>query len=82
MPCIRYTIAGPGTPYGRFVTVETHSTPNASFSSPWAEILWRTCPDVIARHFVPVETAERQLALVRVQGRLEAIVGPGQRQLF
>ncbi|MCX6586772.1 MAG: slipin family protein [Acidobacteria bacterium] len=76
------TIAGPGTHYGRFVTVETHSTLNAAFSSPWAEILWRTRPDVVARHFVPVETAERQLALVRVHSRLEAIVGPGQRQLF
>ncbi|MFN9894684.1 MAG: slipin family protein, partial [Acidobacteriota bacterium] len=75
-------IAGPGIHYAPFVTVETFSTLTAAFASPWAEILWRTRPDVIAQHFVPVETAERQLALVRVQGRLESIVGPGQRQLF
>ncbi len=76
------SLAGPGTHYRFFPSVETHSTLIAEFRSPWAEILLRTRPDIVAEHFVVVETAERQIALVTVNQRLESVVGPGQRKLF
>jgi hypothetical protein len=60
------SLAGPGTHYRFFPSVETHSTLIAEFRSPWAEILLRTRPDIVAEHFVVVETAERQIALVTV----------------
>lgn len=76
------SLAGPGVRYGFFPGVEVHSTLVPEFRSQWAEILLRTRPDVVAEHFVAVETAEGQIALVSVNGRLEAVVGPGQRKLF
>jgi regulator of protease activity HflC (stomatin/prohibitin superfamily) len=76
------SLLGPGTHYGLFPAVERHSTLVAEFRSSWGEILWRTRPDVIAEHFLTVETAERQIALVTVNQRLESVVGPGQRKLF
>ncbi len=76
------SIVGPGVHYSFFPAAERHSTLLAEFRSPWVEILLRTRPDVVAEHFVIVETAERQVALLSVNGRLESVVGPGQRKLF
>lgn len=75
-------IAGPGTHYGFFPTVERHSTLIAEFRSAWGEILLRTRPEIVAEHFVVVETAERRMALVFVDSRLQSVVAPGQRKLF
>lgn len=76
------SIIGPGTHYGFFPAVERHSTLAAEFQSASAEVLLRTRPEIVAAHFAVAETAERQIALVTVSGRLESVVGPGQRKLF
>jgi regulator of protease activity HflC (stomatin/prohibitin superfamily) len=52
------------------------------FESDWAGHLVRNRPDVVQAYFVQVETGDRQVAIVTVDGRLARVIGPGRRVLL
>jgi hypothetical protein len=52
------------------------------FRSAWKRYLLRERPDIIARHFVVVQTTSVQVAMVYADGKLVQVLAPGRRALF
>lgn len=64
------------------IRIERHKVSALAFTSEWSAYLVSNRPDVIARHFVVVETTDSQVALVSVEGKLAQVIGPGRRVLY
>jgi hypothetical protein len=52
------------------------------FRSRWEGYLLRKRPDLVAAHFVVVETKESEIAMISVNGTLYQVLLPGKRALF
>jgi len=76
--------AGTYTFLGAPWTFETEVYPlaKAEFDSPWVNFLMRERPEVAAANFVIVETSDNEVALVSIDRKLAAVVGPGKRKLY
>jgi len=79
-------ILGPGVHYRAQVLntlrVERHSVTSLVFTSDSVDFLVKSRPDLVNQHFLVVETGDLQVALVRMNGILVRVVGPGCRVLF
>ncbi|MBL8176305.1 MAG: slipin family protein [Bryobacterales bacterium] len=52
------------------------------FASEWVDYLVKSRPDVVAEHFILVETSDIEVAIVFLDGKLYRTIGPGARILF
>src|SRR5262249_31425017 len=50
--------------------------------SEWADYLVSQRPELTAQYFTVIETADSQVAVVYLDGKLARVVGPGKRVLF
>ena len=77
-------ILGPGEHvlFGRGIEVERHSVRELVFASEWADFLAKQAPETVAAHFTKVETGDREVALVRFDGKLARVLGPASRVLY
>lgn len=79
-------ILGPGVYFRAQVLntlrVEIHSVTSLVFTSEVIDFLVTQRPDLVAEHFLIVQTGDLQVALVRMNGILIRVVGPGCRVLF
>lgn len=64
------------------LTYETFDTNVLEFKSKYADVLIKKHPDVIERNFFLVDVADRQVAIVSVDGKMYKVLPPGSRQLF
>ena len=62
--------------------VQRHDLTVAEFDHPWLDVLLRTDPTLVARHFQVVETGEHQVGLIHKNGRLEGVLPPATRQVY
>jgi hypothetical protein len=62
--------------------VETFDVRNLVFRSVWADYLAKKRPEVTERYFTRIETNERQVAMVYVNGELFQVLLPAKRMLF
>lgn len=82
-----HQILGPGehrlfTGPLRPVEIETHSVRGLVFNSFWTDFLVNRHPEVVARHFFPVETSDSQIAMIYADGSLFNVLLPAKRLLF
>ena len=79
-------ILGPGTYWmltvGSRLQVERHSVRNPEFVSAWSEHLISERRDVVKEWFTEVKTADGQVAVVYVDGKLHRVLGPAKRMLI
>jgi regulator of protease activity HflC (stomatin/prohibitin superfamily) len=64
------------------VELECHETKGLVFASEWANYIVTQRPELVARHFTMVETADSQVAMVYLDGKLARVIGPAVRVLF
>ena len=64
------------------VATESHDLSDPAFHSRWEGYLLRERPDLVAAHFIMVETKESEIAMVYVAGTLSQVLLPGKRALF
>lgn len=67
--------------FGSGIEKEYHAVDEACFASPWTNFLLDERPDLVASHFYVVETKAKEVALIRRNGKIERIQGPGERTL-
>ena len=67
---------------GQDVEIERHQTKTLVFAGDWADYLVKQRPDLAARHFTTVETADAQVAVVSVDGKVSRVIAPGNRVLY
>ena len=49
---------------------------------PYADVLIKQHPDIVREHFFVADVADRQVAILSVDGKVHAILAPGTRQLY
>src|SRR5579875_3434157 len=64
------------------IGVELHEVRFPLFRSKWTRFLLTRRPDLVAQHFVVVETGPLDVALVSVNGALYKVLWPGKTELF
>lgn len=62
--------------------VETVVIYDPTFDNPLGALLLRDYPSVVAEHFVTVETADNEAAIVYADNKLWKVLPPGKRVLF
>ncbi|QQS53288.1 MAG: slipin family protein [Candidatus Competibacteraceae bacterium] len=62
--------------------VQRHDLTVAEFNHPWLDVLLRTEPALMERHFQVVETGQHQVGLIYKNGRLERVLPPATRQAY
>jgi len=62
--------------------VQRYDLSVAEFDHPWLDVLLRTEPALVARHFQVVETGEHQVGLIYKNGRLAGVLPPATRQAY
>ncbi|HMR02728.1 MAG TPA: slipin family protein [Candidatus Competibacter phosphatis] len=62
--------------------VQRYDLSVAEFDHPWLDVLLRTEPALVARHFQVVETGEHQAGLIYKNGRLAGVLPPATRQAY
>ena len=62
--------------------VQRYDLSVAEFDHPWLDVLLRTEPALLARHFQVVETGEHQVGLIYKNGRLAGVLPPATRQAY
>jgi regulator of protease activity HflC (stomatin/prohibitin superfamily) len=67
---------------GRGVEFERHNIKDLVFAGERADYIVRERPDLASRHFTVVDTADSQVAVVYLDGKLARVVKPGARVLF
>lgn len=67
---------------GVCLETEKHNVRDLVFRSKWADYLVKEQPQIAERHFTLVETSERQVGMVYVDGRLFTVLTPAKRVLF
>ena len=79
-------ILGPGEYWiftlGRKIELERFNTKDLVFASEWADFLIKERADLVSRHFTLVETADAEVAVVYLDGKLSRVIGPAKRVLF
>lgn len=81
------SILAPGT--YRFMTwstlslgTESHNLSQVAFRSRWQDYLLNKRRDLVAEHFILVETSESEIALIYLEGSLYQVLLPGKSALF
>ncbi len=64
------------------LTYETFDTNVLEFKSKYADVLIKKHSDAIERSFLLVDVADRQVAVISVDGKIYKALPPGTRQLF
>jgi hypothetical protein len=64
------------------VEIETHDLDDLVFRSPWTDHLLAEWPGLAKRHFTVVETNNRQVGMVYVNGALFTVLVPQKRLVF
>jgi regulator of protease activity HflC (stomatin/prohibitin superfamily) len=64
------------------LSVEIHDLSDPVFASEWTNYLVEERPDVIALHFIRIETLDTQIAMIYVNGALFTVLVPSKRMLF
>jgi len=77
---------GPGThwrldPLQR-LAVEVYDTAAPAFRSGLTDFLVKMCPGEVRERFEVVATRADEVAVVYLNGRIEGVLGPGQRALY
>lgn len=76
-------ILGPGEYWilalGRNIEVERFNTRELVFASDWSDYLVKERPQLVSRYFTAIETADSQVAVVYLDGRLARVIAPGKR---
>jgi len=67
---------------GVSLELERHDIGKLVFESVWADYVANQRPKVVKRHFTLVETNDRQVAMIYVNGRLFKVLTPAKRLLF
>jgi regulator of protease activity HflC (stomatin/prohibitin superfamily) len=67
---------------GRGIEIERHNTKSLVLCSEWTDTVVRQHPELAARYFTVIETAETQVALVYLDGRLSRVLPPATRVLY
>ncbi len=62
--------------------IERHNLAEPAFVSEWADFIATRKPETAAVHFHIVETNDRQVAVISLDGKLNRVVGPASRVLF
>ena len=62
--------------------VQRYDLSVAEFDHPWLDVLLRTEPALVARHFQVAETGEHQVGLIYKNGRLAGVLPPATRQAY
>lgn len=79
-------ILGPGTyrlaGLPRETSVETYNVSDKALPPAWTAFLVRERPEVVAQFFTLVETGDSEVALVAMDGRVSALIGPGRQLLY
>jgi regulator of protease activity HflC (stomatin/prohibitin superfamily) len=68
-------------PLGR-TEVQVHDLTVPEFEHPRADVLVKEAPERIDQHLEIVEIGDREVGVVRKQGRIAGILAPGRRQLY
>jgi len=66
----------------RRLRLESFDLQRPEFQHPLTDYLLAAQPSLVERHFLRVETGERELAVIRKHGRPAGVLGPGSRVLF
>ncbi len=79
-------ILGPGEYWiftlGRNIEVERCNTRELVFVSDWCDYLVKERPEIADRYFTVVETADCEVAVVYLDGKLARVIAPAKRVLF
>jgi len=67
---------------GRGVEIERHNIKSLILASDWTDTILRQHAELAARFFIAIETAESQVALVYLDGRLSRVIPPATRVLY
>src|SRR2546429_7081816 len=67
---------------GRGVELERHNIKDLVFAGERADYIVREQPELASRYFTVVDTADSQVAVVYLNGKLARVVKPGNRVLF
>src|SRR5579884_1114146 len=80
------TILGPGTYWiltllGE-IQLEFHNVREAVFAGEWTDYIGKERPDILARYFTLVDTADAEVAVISLDAKVSRVIGPGSRALF
>ncbi len=79
-------ILGPGKYWfvnlGARMQFERHNVRELIFASEWADFIVKERRDVATRYVTIVETADSEVAIIYLDGKLSRVIGPGRRVLF
>ena len=67
---------------GRNIELERYNIKDPVFASERADYIVREQPELASRYFTVVDTADSQVAVVYLDGKLARVVKPGNRVLF
>src|SRR6266568_3081362 len=67
---------------GRNIELERHNMKDPVFASERADYIVREQPELASRYFTVIDTADSQVAVVYLDGKLARVVKPGARVLF
>jgi regulator of protease activity HflC (stomatin/prohibitin superfamily) len=62
--------------------VQRYDLSVAEFEHPWLDVLLKTDPQRVERHFQVVETGEQQVGLIYKNGRLDGVLPPATRRVY
>ena len=62
--------------------VQRYDLAVAEFEHPWLDVLLKTDPKKVERHFQVVETGEQQVGLIYKNGRLDGVLPPATRRVY
>ncbi len=67
---------------GRNIELVRSNIQDLVFTSEWTDYLVKQRPELTARYFTVVETADSEVAVVYLDGKLSRVIGPANRVLF
>lgn len=78
------SILTPGTYhlFGLSLQVTTYNVNDKVMQNEWVEFLVWERPDIVAQNFTEVVTGDTEVALIQLDGRVSALLGPGRRVLY
>src|SRR5689334_9120961 len=68
-------------PLGR-VVVTAYDLGTPEFAHPRVDFMLKEAREIVARHFSVVELGDREVGLVRKNGKIAGVLAPGTRQLY
>lgn len=68
--------------FGGVLEFERHDVSAVVFDGSWAAYLAKVRPNMTEHHFITVETNDRQIAVVSLDGKVARVLSPGARALF